>query len=275
MSVLDQCLIREIFADAGAIITGDHFVYAKKETGWFHGDAYVNKDAVYPYVEELRLLCREIQDRVQKQEIEVVVGPTVGAVALSQWVAHYFHEVQGRKVCAVFADEEDALEPREICPKIPEICPKDPPILVELLASGKVTIETSAYFGYLKIDKIRYQEKVGTRRVLRRGYDKFVKGKPCLVVEDIINSGITVQKTISAVKNAGGDVVAVGALCNRSGGKVTAQTLCVPSLFSLLELDMKMYPEDECPICREKGPKSVRTDLGKGKDFLTRKGLFK
>jgi hypothetical protein len=38
---------------------------------------------------------------------------------------------------------------------------------------------------------------------------------------------------------------------------------------------MEMYKEDECPICKEKGFDSVRTDLGKGKEFLQRKGILK
>ena len=30
---------------------------------------------------------------------------------------------------------------------------------------------------------------------------------------------------------------------------------------------VKMHPEESCPICREKGPQSVRMDLGKGNAF--------
>lgn len=89
----------------------------------------------------------------------------------------------------------------------------------------------------------------------------------------MINSGLTVAKTRDAVAEAGGEVIGVGCLCNRSGGKVTAESLGVIDLFSLLDLDMQMYPEDECPICKERGLKSVRIDLGKGKEFLARRGL--
>ena len=122
---------------------------------------------------------------------------------------------------------------------------------------------------------IHYFEKTGTRRVIKRGYDKLVKGKRCLIVEDVINTGKTVMDTVTAVLEAEGIPIGVGALCNRSGGKVTKETLGVPELFSLLDLDMQMFPEETCPICKEKGVESVRTDLGKGKEFLERIGKSK
>jgi orotate phosphoribosyltransferase len=276
--------IAHIFSQAKAVITGDHFVYAKKETGWFHGSDYVNKDAVYPDTDATSILCREIASHFADAGIQTVVGPTVGGVALAQWTAYWFNQKPRRewicekkedKVLAVCADEEDVLEERELYPKIPEVCPKDPLIIVEFSATGKVIIENVAYFGCLAPTKIRYFEKVGTRRVIKRGYGEHVKGRRCLVVEDVINTGLTVQKTVEAARNAGGEVIGVGALCNRSGSRVTDATLVVPRLVSLLDLDMKMYPEDSCPICQEKGPESVRQDLGKGKDFLIRKGLLK
>jgi len=84
-----------------------------------------------------------------------------------------------------------------------------------------------------------------------------------------------VIKTVDAIRAAGGEVIGVGALCNRSGGKVAADTLGVPELFALMNLRMEMFKEEECPLCEKYGPKSVRTDLGKGKEFLARVGLTK
>ena len=226
--------IKKIFAEKGAIITNDHFVYAKKADGWHHGGDYANKDAIYPFTRIVSAFCKEIADHFWGSDIKVVVGPTVGGVALAQWTAYWYYPPPNEKeILAVYADEEDVFEE---------------------MTGGQGRV------------------KVGTTRVLKRGYDKIVAGKLCLVVEDVINTGATVKKTIEAIKAAGGEVYGVGALANRSGGKVTAETLGVPELFSLLDLDMKMYKEEECPICKERGPKSVRTDLGKGKEFLTRIG---
>jgi orotate phosphoribosyltransferase len=221
--------IREIFARHCAIIIGSHFVYAKKPEGWFHGPAYVNKDAIYPHVDDVKRLCSVIAQHFTLYSVEVVVGPTVGAVVLAQWTTDWLkHVFSGGEVLAVCADEEDVVEEGQ---------------------------------------------KTGTRRVIKRGYDKLVKGKRCLIVEDIVNSGLTVVKTREAIERCGGTVVGVGCLCNRSGGKVTAETLGVSELFSLLDVGMEMFPEAECPICKEKGRGSVRLDLGKGKEFLQRIGI--
>lgn len=252
--MLDQEEIKKIFAEANAIIINDHFVYAKKADGWYHGSDYVNKDAIYPYTHFVSQLCEELARHFINEGVAVVVGPTVGAVSLAQWTAH--HRVPALAVCA---DEEDVLEQKETFVN----CDK------KVVAFGEIVIDRDVINRII----IKYFEKVGTRRVIKRGYEKLVKDKRCLIVEDVINSGITVEKTRDAVIQAGGEVIGVGALCNRSGGKVTAETLKVPELFSLLDVNMEMFPEDECPICKERGPESVRIDIGKGKEFLTRKGL--
>jgi len=258
--MLLQTGINDIFSRAKAIIPDDHFVYAKKPDGWYHGRAYVNKDAIYPHVGELALLCREIANHFFDRKIEVVVGPTIGAVCLAQWVAYYL----GYQILAIYADEEDVLAEKEIEQTIDLFIPQ-----FEFDCFGKTIISRDPESGQVKI---KFKSKVGTRRVLKRGYDKLVVGKQCLIVEDVINSGATVAKTIKAVFEAGGIISGVGALCNRSGGKVSAATLGITELFSLLDLDMQMFKEEECPICKEKGVESVRTDLGKGKEFLARIG---
>ena len=263
--MLSQVAINQIFSQAQAIITGDHLVYAKKPDGWYHGYDYVNKDAIYPHVRSLGLLCKDIADHFLDHQIEVVVGPTIGAVCLAQWVAHRFLDFQ-HDVLAVYADEEDVLEKTEL--RDDELRKKGH--VIDLSAAGAVQIELWEHD--LRLRRISFSSKVSTRRVLKRGYDKLVVGKRCLIVEDVINSGATVAKTIKAVFDAGGIIAGVGCLCNRSGGKVNVATFGITELFSLLDLNMEMFKEEECPICKERGVESVRTDLGKGKEFLARIG---
>lgn len=261
--------VNSIFLKANSIITGDHFVYAKKSDGWYHGSAYINKDAIYPHVRSVSLLCRGIAYHFLKNGVkaDVIVGPTIGAVSLSQWTAcHYAPEV-----LSVYADEVDEVEEVDL----------DPAKIMGVTSDNKIKLKNALgevdiilVSGSQTIDRIIYRMKVGTTRILKRGYDKIVQGKRCLVVEDIINSGLTVIKTVDAIRAAGGEILGVGALCNRSGGKVTANILGVPELFSLLDLQMEMFKEEECPLCKENGPESVRTDLGKGKEFLIRAGLI-
>ena len=266
--MLSAIELKQIFAEADAIITDDHLVYAKKADGWYHGREYVNKDAIYPHTKLVRLLCKDIAEHFKDEQVDVVVGPTVGAVSLSQWTANFLTLfAPAPEVLAVCADEEDVSEQKQESMGTVGFR--------ELSANGAVKIESEPdHLGdFGSSVKITFSTKVGTRRVIKRGYAKLVKGKRCLIVEDVINSGLTVIKTRDAVLQAGGEVIGVACLCNRSGGKVTAETLMVPELLSLLDLDMQMYPEDECPICKERGLKSVRIDLGKGKEFLARKGL--
>jgi len=174
--------VSNIFAAAKAIITNDHFVYAKKSDGWYHGSAYVNKDAIYPYTKFISLLCRDIAYHFLKNadKADVIVGPTVGAVSLSQWTAHHY----GPDVLSVYADEADEIEKIEIKK---EMISENKIKLKNLLGEAEIIFAPGSRI----IDRIVYRVKVGTRRILKRGYDKIVKGKKCLVVEDIVNSGAT------------------------------------------------------------------------------------
>jgi orotate phosphoribosyltransferase len=75
----------EILAETGALITGSHVVY----TSGRHGSAYVNKDAVYPHPVHVSELCRLLADAAAPCRPEVVCGPALGGIILSQWTAHH------------------------------------------------------------------------------------------------------------------------------------------------------------------------------------------
>lgn len=96
----------KIFEDAEAIITGSHIVYASGR----HGSMYINKDAVYPHTASISKLCKEMAERFKGRGVEVVAGPTVGGVILSQWVAHFLSELDGKNVLAVFAEENETKD---------------------------------------------------------------------------------------------------------------------------------------------------------------------
>jgi orotate phosphoribosyltransferase len=111
-----------------------------------------------------------------------------------------------------------------------------------------------------------YAEKDGDKFIIKRGYDKLIKGKKVLVVEDVITTGGSVKKVVEAVRTCGGEVIGVGALCNRGG--ITAKDLDVPRLVSLLEVTLDAYDEADCPLCKTGVP--INTDVGKGREFLAR-----
>ena len=80
---------------------------------------------------------------------------------------------------------------------------------------------------------------------LRRGFS-LVPGEPTLVVEDVITTGGSTRETMTAVEQAGGRVVGVGALIDRSGGKAD---LGLPKA-ALVTLEVRNYDPADCPLCK-------------------------
>lgn len=80
---------------------------------------------------------------------------------------------------------------------------------------------------------------------LRRGFS-LVPDEPTLVVEDVITTGLSTRETVTAIEEAGGKVVGIGSLIDRSGGAVE---FGVPKS-SLVDLTAQNYKPEECPLCR-------------------------
>ena len=80
---------------------------------------------------------------------------------------------------------------------------------------------------------------------LRRGFS-LAPSEPTLVVEDVITTGGSTRETMAAVEQAGGRVVGVGALIDRSGGKAD---LGVPKA-ALVTLSVQNYDPANCPLCK-------------------------
>ena len=103
------------------------------------------------------------------------------------------------------------------------------------------------------------------RFLLRRGYDQLVSGRKVLVVDDMVNTGLSIRQTIEAVRAAGGQVVAAASLV--FVGRFDTQDLGVDDYFYLLHYDVPTgWPPEECPLCRDGVP--VDTRYGHGKEFL-------
>ena len=83
---------------------------------------------------------------------------------------------------------------------------------------------------------------------LRRGFS-LQPDQHVLVIEDVWTTGGSTLETIQVVEEAGGRVVAAGALIDRSGGRIEFPV----ESQALLDLPIASYEPEECPLCREGG----------------------
>lgn len=81
---------------------------------------------------------------------------------------------------------------------------------------------------------------------LRRG-QRFDPGSRILVVEDVLTTGRSVREVSEVVTALGGRVAAVGAIVDRSGGKLD---FGVPTR-AAIPMEISSYEPQECPLCRE------------------------
>src|SRR5205085_9686563 len=80
------------------------------------------------------------------------------------------------------------------------------------------------------------------RFLLRRGYDRLVAGRRVLVVDDIVNTGMSIRQAIAAVRAAGGIVAGAATLVNR--GNTDAAGIGVELFLYLLEYKIPSWPAD-------------------------------
>jgi orotate phosphoribosyltransferase len=99
---------------------------------------------------------------------------------------------------------------------------------------------------------------------LRRGYDRLVCGKRVLVVDDIVNTGLSLRQTAEAVRQAGGQVVGAACLVNR--GNVDAAGLGVDRFEYLLEYKIPAWPASECKLCQAGVP--INSRYAHGREYL-------
>ncbi|GGB60135.1 orotate phosphoribosyltransferase [Blastomonas aquatica] len=77
---------------------------------------------------------------------------------------------------------------------------------------------------------------------LRRGF-AVKPGQKVLLMEDVVTTGLSSREAIAAVNAEGGEVIAAGALVDRSAGEVS---LGVP-FFPLISLNFPTYASDALP----------------------------
>lgn len=202
----------DILKKVNAITVDSHVVL----TTGRHSDKYLNLDSLMPHTKESSQMGEIFAEKYKNTDIDVVAGPAVGGIILSQWVAYHLSKLKGTEILSVFAEKDE-----------------------------------------------------NKNQVISRGFDKLIKGKKVLVVEDFTTTGGSVKSAAESVKAAGGDIVEICVIVNREPAKVNTETIGYP--FTSLEvLKVDSWTEEECPMCKKNVP--INTELGHGKEYLAKKG---
>jgi orotate phosphoribosyltransferase len=93
-----------------------------------------------------------------------------------------------------------------------------------------------------------FAEKQDGKLVMHRF--KIGAGERFVVAEDVITRGGRTQETVDIVEQAGGVVVAIAVLVDRSGGKAVFKH----PVFSLLHMEPVTWEPSACPLCARKIP---------------------
>lgn len=200
--------VLEILKKTNTINDNSHFVYTHGK----HAKSYVNKDALYPHTKYTSRIAEIIAQKYKEAPIDIVVGPSLGGIILSQWTAHHLSLLKNKEVLSIYTE------------KTPE---KD--------------------------------------QIFTRGFDKIVKGKKVLIVEDIVTTGGSVKKVINSVIKSEGEVIAVCSIVNKDPDHIDPAFIGAPYTY-LTTYDTQVYDEKECPLCEQNIP--INTTLGHGAQYL-------
>lgn len=103
-----------------------------------------------------------------------------------------------------------------------------------------------------------FTERENGKMTLKRGFH-IEPGTRVLVVEDIVTTGGSVREVMEVVKEYGGELVGVGLLVDRSGGKVDFGIRTE----ALLHLSVETFDPNNCPLCAKGIPFTKRGRTGK------------
>ncbi|MGL5972122.1 MAG: orotate phosphoribosyltransferase [Oscillospiraceae bacterium] len=91
-----------------------------------------------------------------------------------------------------------------------------------------------------------FTEREDGKMVLRRGFN-IEKGMNVLLVEDVITTGGSINEVLKLVEGLGGNVIGIGSIVDRTGGKIN---FSVPYK-SVIYMEVESFDKDNCPICKE------------------------
>jgi orotate phosphoribosyltransferase len=146
------------------------------------------------------------------------------------------------RVLAVALSRKFRLE-KDISSQLPKVAVISP-------SSGGIPVA----FGVrdaLNAEQIYWAEQEKGERMFRQ-YVNQGEVNPCIIVDDIIRSGMAIEETVALVKTLGARMIGCGAIVRFDTAPNEVEDVPVKSL---IEFDVTMYEgDDDCPFCKEKIP---------------------
>ncbi len=102
MEHMDNTEVVDILKKTGAVVSDSHFVYVSGK----HAPMYVNKDYVYIHTEYVSRIAEIIAEKYKDVEVDVVAGPSIGGIILSQWTAHHLSKLKGKEILSVYTEKQ-------------------------------------------------------------------------------------------------------------------------------------------------------------------------
>lgn len=106
----------------------------------------------------------------------------------------------------------------------------------------QMSYEVSRHLGVKNI----FAERENGAMTLRRNFT-IEPGQKVLVVEDVVTTGGSVREVMDIVRSHGGEVVGLGVIVDRTGGKID---FGVP-LESVISMEVLSYEAADCPLCKQ------------------------
>jgi orotate phosphoribosyltransferase len=146
------------------------------------------------------------------------------------------------RVLAVALSRKFRLD-RDIASQLPKVSVISP-------SSGGIPVA----FGVrdaLSAEQIYWAEQEGGERMFRQ-YVNQGEINPCIIVDDIIRSGLAIEETVELVRSLGAPIIGCGAIVRFNGAP--SEIAGVP-IKSLVEFDAKFYATGEqCTECKDSAP---------------------
>lgn len=119
---------------------------------------------------------------------------------------------------------------------------------------------------------LAWPDKSGKEFVFERvGFEQHIQDRRVLIVEDLLNTGGSVEKVARLVEAHNGILIGASVIVNR--GQSTAKSLRVPKLTTLGTVVMQAYDPEKCPLCDNSVP--IVANIGHGNEYRLQHSHYK